>query len=293
MPAHGGCARLASAAPDVDLPSSCAALNGRLDGFKRQRCVGDSFATGMMLPPDDAPSLQEASVAAICLSQHLVDTQLLDDCHLVAHSVGHALWQRYASSNDVSTGKQLALAASQLAPRCPSNLCSDGCLHAVMIELLRATLRAGQALSTARPMIDVACGSATRTVALRNSGQGASDAARWDYGCYHGVGHGLGALTFDRTIALADARALCTTLAPTVPLSKACVGGLIMELVDSRLQAAADTPAADKPLPPGQGVHNNNSNALLERLVSQSHTGPAAGQGSNLNPAAGLRVVGW
>ena len=49
----------------------------------------------------------------------------------------------------------------------------------------------------------------------------------------------------------------------------------------------ADTPAADKPLPPGQGVHNNNSNALLERLVSQSHTGPAAGQGSNLNPAAG------
>ena len=49
----------------------------------------------------------------------------------------------------------------------------------------------------------------------------------------------------------------------------------------------ADTPAADKPLPPGQGVHNNNSNALLERLVSQSHTGVAGvSQGSNLTPAA-------
>ena len=50
----------------------------------------------------------------------------------------------------------------------------------------------------------------------------------------------------------------------------------------------ADTPAADKPLPPGQGVHNNNSNALLERLVSQSHAGVAGGvsQGSNLTPAA-------
>ena len=49
----------------------------------------------------------------------------------------------------------------------------------------------------------------------------------------------------------------------------------------------ADTPAADKPLPPGQGVHNNNSNALLERLVSQSHAGAAGtSQGSNLTPAA-------
>ena len=52
----------------------------------------------------------------------------------------------------------------------------------------------------------------------------------------------------------------------------------------------ADTPAADKPLPPGQsGVLNNNSNALLERLVSQSHVSGVAGgvsQGSNLTPAA-------
>ena len=52
----------------------------------------------------------------------------------------------------------------------------------------------------------------------------------------------------------------------------------------------ADTPAADKPLPPGaQGVSNTNSNALLERLVSQSHHSSSvqASQGSNLIPTAG------
>ena len=50
----------------------------------------------------------------------------------------------------------------------------------------------------------------------------------------------------------------------------------------------ADTPAADKPLPPGaQGVHGSNSN-LLERLVSQSqHSGAGGQSSSNLAPAAG------
>jgi len=56
----------------------------------------------------------------------------------------------------------------------------------------------------------------------------------------------------------------------------------------------ADTPAADKPLPPGTaGVANSNSNSLLERLVSGSHLGTShsshlqqTNSSSNLTPAA-------
>merc|ERR1719431_262608 len=56
----------------------------------------------------------------------------------------------------------------------------------------------------------------------------------------------------------------------------------------------ADTPAADKPLPPGAaGVSNSNSNSLLERLVSGSHLGTShsshpqqTNSSSNLTPAA-------
>merc|ERR1719431_2178777 len=49
----------------------------------------------------------------------------------------------------------------------------------------------------------------------------------------------------------------------------------------------ADTPAADKPLPPGAaGVTNSSSNSLLERLVSHHSIQPTSNPGSNLTPTA-------
>ena len=52
--------------------------------------------------------------------------RLIDDCHLVAHAIGKAVWQRYAEHHPTSTIADLRRAAATLVPLCPSETCTDG-----------------------------------------------------------------------------------------------------------------------------------------------------------------------
>lgn len=266
MPATAGCARLKPTAPDVGLPSSCAALSSPLDGFKRQQCVGSRLAAGLQLT--QTAGLQEASSAAVCLARHLVNANMLDDCHLVAHAIGRALWQRYAAHHAVDTSTNLAHAAAELVPQCPSMMCVDGCVHALMIELLRASLPLEHPVQSAQAIVNVACSDATLAIALGNSDLGNSDEhrSRWRYACYHGVGHGLGALAFAGDFEVPYATGLCATLAPEM-WQYACSGGLPMELADSRLQRVINA------LPPAARLNATRASPFNASMV----TGVCAG----------------
>ena len=252
----GSCSALKSSTIDVALPPRCitsaTSATGRFSGFSRQRCVGRSLAAQLALQPSSGDGAYRAAISAsVCLARRLMHLRLIDDCHLVAHAIGKAVWQRYAEHHPTSTIADLRRAAATLVPLCPSETCTDGCLHALIIELLAATVRAGHALETSiRPLAEAACGPATRQAAI-----GGTDYSpmRWDYGCQHGLGHGLGAIAFDGQITDAKAFALCGSMvtrdASMVVSPMTCEGGLQMQLVDSRLEEA---------------LSHGNDNALLD-----------------------------
>ena len=165
----GSCSALTSSTIDVALPPRCTTTSatGRFSGFSRQRCVGRSLAAQLALQPSSGDGAYRAAISAsVCLARRLMHLRLIDDCHLVAHAIGKAVWQRYAEHHPTSTIADLRRAAATLVPLCPSETCTDGCLHALIIELLAATVRAGHALETSiRPLAEAACGPATRQAA--------------------------------------------------------------------------------------------------------------------------------
>ena len=81
--------------------------------------------------------------ASMCVANRLVHARFIDDCHLVAHAIGHQLWQSSTTAGLLSSEAELALAASLVMPRCPGpQLCGAGCMHAVLISLVFAGLYA-------------------------------------------------------------------------------------------------------------------------------------------------------
>jgi hypothetical protein len=81
-----------------------------------------------------------------------------------------------------------------------------------VIALFLASVRAAHRLEDARPLADAACNAPTRAAALAGD-PGDTEMGRrmWDYGCNHGIGHGLGAVASAGLLAsAATAHTQCT-----------------------------------------------------------------------------------
>ena len=236
-------------AATIGMPLQCANASRSFDGFARQRCLGSQLSKALEFgrSADDGANRRTIG-AAICTADRLVRHRLLDDCHLVAHALGQTLWQRYAARHAVSTAEQLSHAAATLVPLCPPRLCLDGCIHAVLVELLAAAKRSGLDLTAARPLGEAACGEQTRAAALAGDvgiGRRLADdhVFQWDYSCHHGIGHGIGALVASGLLDLPSALPLCGAIVPDIHTSiqpaQICESGMLMEVVDARVEMAA------------------------------------------------------
>ena len=230
----GGCAEIVAdtdVEPLLRLPPQCAYEQSALDGFQRQQCVGRSLARRLLLEPDKGNHSQKAVVrASLCVANRLVRVRLLDDCHMVAHAVGSALWQRFSMRHETTTDAQLAEAARALIPLCPPQVCLDGCLHAIMSELVALAQQFGR-LEASRPLVATACGPEMQALLMTGH-----DPSPWTYACYHGLGHGLGALIARGAFSFATGFQLCEALmaGERTFTASACEAGLLMQVTKNR-----------------------------------------------------------
>ena len=119
---------------EVRIPRHC--TTGRIySGFELQRCIGESL--GWRIGMNSSASTIRA---ATCTLAQLLWQGVIDDCHMAAHGVGHALVasHRRQEAND---DDDLAATALLLVPRCRLSSCSDGCMHAVMTSLIGVAIR--------------------------------------------------------------------------------------------------------------------------------------------------------
>ena len=163
--------------------------------------------------------------SAVYVASELLRQEVIDDCHMVAHSIGFELVRGVG----LDANSNLTAATLQLVPRCPDGMCVDGCLHAVMISLLGIALH-GKADRTAR---HVAAQAIYRSACAMFDNK---------YACTHGFGHGLGAAMISGLISIDESLALCNQLVPETP--EWCEGGFLMETVGARIIAAVSNAAA-------------------------------------------------
>lgn len=236
----------------VRLPSHCETYNQRaLSGFALQHCVG--VALGSRLPPE--PSEELNVLTATCVGERLLAAGLIDDCHLVAHGIGEAAWRVHESQHwwqatvasllPSSHMEEWLLSTSRaLLPGCARG-CWDGCMHAVLIELVLAALRSPASLAR---LVEGSCDAEIAGAQ--------ADLERWLYGCHHGVGHGLGEAVHIGLISTARGLALCdNSLAfhgGRAP--ETCKQGLTMQLVDRRIQQVASAAERDAVLSVSQAA---------------------------------------
>ena len=229
---------------DLRLPPRCAAEVAsatRFQGFALQRCLGSALA-GLLkwhlqrsLSKDDRVSY---ITTAACIAESFVEAGIIDDCHLVVHDIGQAAVRSPPHQTDMYTGYHEADRALAVLPECPDT-CIDGCMHAVLIELVWAAVRGGRLKPE---LFQRACGPDMRHAAMLNRGLNPMDRSatrKWDYACQHGFGHGLGSLAYSGQLPIPEALKLCDTLAAS---GWACTGGLIMQLVDARIEHAVYAP---------------------------------------------------
>ncbi len=249
----GGCAALR---PSASLTSGGAALTirppscdgsappgGDLGGLARQECVGRSLAA-LLTPTPSAPAAEPPAdaAAAVCIGRALVASRAIDDCHLVAHAIGRAVWKReartLAAGGDDDAAALLGVARRSLA-QCVGG-CIDGCIHAVLAEMTCAAVtRAGESIGVVP--------AATRELLATLFSSICEDREpKKVYACHHGLGHGLGAATDRGLLWLASAFSLCSA----TPSEPRCLNGVIMEVVDRRVLGSfgrIDAGIADAP----------------------------------------------
>eukprot|EP00316_Scyphosphaera_apsteinii_P015549 CAMPEP_0119327932 /NCGR_PEP_ID=MMETSP1333-20130426/71995_1 /TAXON_ID=418940 /ORGANISM="Scyphosphaera apsteinii, Strain RCC1455" /LENGTH=395 /DNA_ID=CAMNT_0007336657 /DNA_START=39 /DNA_END=1226 /DNA_ORIENTATION=+ len=197
-------------------------------GFAAQQCMGRAMASRLALGGGNDP-LGWLN-ASLCVAQTFTTYGLLDDCHMIAHELGRMAWKiakRRFIFNDF-TG--LLEATVALMDRCTLD-CVEGCVHAVLIEFVAAALPMHQ------PTLQEVCRTAQITSDLR-----------FEYACWHGLGHGLGSAAASGLISLAIATELCRSMATTSSvdsrssvkkLSEYCMLGLGMQIIDTRVASLA------------------------------------------------------
>ena len=243
----------------LQLPSSCPRTS--YGGFELQHCLGHALALRLETVQSSASSSVSERLArtAICVARDLVANGLLDDCHLVAHAIGHALVRQSSSSGILSSEDELAEAASKVIPQCPERACTDGCVHAVMISLL-AHLFHDRAIRPDSPT------AIRKGLAIFNAACGPEPT----YSCEHGLGHGIGGLVTSGLIRLDEGLAMCSHIAAH---QYTCEGGFTMEIVGTRVAAAAAAAAAAAP---GNSTLHAEQALQQQQPLQQQQQQPAA-----------------
>jgi len=145
-------------------------------------------------------TITDSATVAFSEAKRLNDQGVIDDCHLAAHFIGEASYEKFSGD----TGKAFAL--------CPLG-CIQGCQHGVM-EAYVASLEDSSLEISA---IANVCDSVSTDTLLREQ-------------CVHGVGHGI--LQYAGDIELAFA--LCDEFNKSDSREE-CLGGVLMENVDQHL----------------------------------------------------------
>jgi hypothetical protein len=236
-----------SATGALFLPSACV-FTGRhaFAGFALQRCVG--AVVGSMVRTQGPEKIG----TALCISQRLLSAELLSDCHMVAHAVGEAAAEWHTAGHPILSWfaeawpaafleRWMVSMSEKLLPSCPA-ACTDGCMHAVLIQLVLKALRAG---APPRPAL------IAKVCTLKHAPKRLTDYAKglWEYGCVHGLGHGLGAAVTLGLVTIPEAESHCDQFFAASSERRNCKVGFLMEVVDSRIRRIADAAAASGGLP--------------------------------------------
>mmetsp|Transcript_14282 Transcript_14282/g.42289 ORF Transcript_14282/g.42289 Transcript_14282/m.42289 type:complete len:1125 (+) Transcript_14282:138-3512(+) len=205
-------------------------------GVARQQCIADSLAAviargngGEGRTTATAQSVEPG--VAVCVASALVSAGVLDDCHEVAHVVGHELWRSAIDGVSPVTHQAMVAAAAMADVLCPSG-CISGCAHAVLSRMVSVAVQLHGGNETAlRALFREVC-------------TGAFGGCR-SHLFNHGIGHGLAAAAAGPDGAAIGGVEGALALCGAAPIPTKCVGAVMMEYVDSALERIFDTADPD------------------------------------------------
>ncbi len=172
----------------VEIPADCLAM---AQAYQRSACL---------LPYFSKLTMQDSAEAAITQAQQFRKQHIVDDCHLIAHQVGHTNFEKYRNNT------------AQAFVTCPLG-CIEGCFHGVM-ESYAETRSTDQIISEVPEL----CSSIGTDWLRRRQ-------------CIHGVGHGL---LRHQLSQLESVVGLCRQL-PDDFHQETCLGGVFMENMNNYL----------------------------------------------------------